>query len=305
MTLPADPAAARRQRSARILLWLVPLAWSSNYLIARAAAGVISPHSLALGRWSLAFALMLPLAWAGLRRAGRPWLVAEWKQLLVLGGLGMWVCGAFVYLGGQTTSSANIALIYAATPIAIAVVGALLLGERMARSQVAGVALALLGVLLVIAKGELHRLLSVRFTVGDGWVLAAGVGWVAYSVLLRLWPSRLGTAERLVAITGGGILVLLPFTALELALLPAPPFSWRALGLVAAAAVLPGMLAYQAYSFMLRELGAGPTALVLYLGPVYAALTAWPLLGEPPAWYHLAGGALILPSIWLATRRQA
>ena len=302
MTLPADPAAARRQRFARILLWLVPLAWSSNYLIARAAAGVISPHSLALGRWSLAFALMLPLAWAGLRRAGRPWLVAEWKQLLVLGGLGMWVCGAFVYLGGQTTSSANIALIYAATPIAIAVVGALLLGERMARSQVAGVALALLGVLFVIAKGDLHQLLSVRFTVGDGWVLAAGVGWVTYSVLLRLWPSRLGTAERLVAITGGGILVLLPFTALELALLPAPPFSWRALGLVAAAAVLPGMLAYQAYSFMLRELGAGPTALVLYLGPVYAAFTAWLLLGEPPQAYHAIGAALILPSIWLATR---
>ncbi len=302
---PADPTGLRRQRLARLLLWLVPLAWSSNYLIARAAAGVISPHTLALGRWSLAFAIMLPLAWAGLRRAGRPWLVAEWKQLLVLGGLGMWICGAFVYLGGQTTASANIALIYAATPVAIAVVGALLLGERMAPRQVAGVLLALLGVLFVIAKGELRNLLAVRFSVGDAWVLAAALSWTAYSVLLRLWPSRLGTAERLVAITGGGILVLLPFTALELALVTAPPFSWQAVGLVVAAAVVPGMLAYQAYSFMLRELGAGPTALVLYLGPVYAALTAWPLLGEPPAWYHLAGAALILPSIWLATRRQA
>ncbi len=300
----ADPAAARRQRLARLLIWLVPLAWSSNYLIARAAAGVITPHSLALGRWSLAFALMLPLAWPGLRRAGWPWLAAEWKQLLVLGGLGMWICGAFVYLGGQTTSSANIALIYAATPIAIAVVGALLLGERMAPSQVLGVVLALLGVLFVIARGDPRNLLAVRFTVGDGWVLAAGIGWTAYSLLLRLWPSQLGTAERLVAITAGGILVLLPFTALELALVQAPPFSWRALGLVAVAAVVPGMLAYQAYSFMLRELGAGPTALVLYLGPVYAALAAWPLLGEPPAWYHGVGGLLILPSIWLATRRQ-
>jgi len=75
-------------------------------------------------------------------------------------------------------------------------------------------------------------------------------------------------------------------------------------GLVVAAAVLPGIVAYQAYSFMLRELGAGPTALVLYLGPVYAAFTAWLLLGEPPTWYHAAGATLILPSIWLATRRQ-
>jgi drug/metabolite transporter (DMT)-like permease len=98
--------------------------------------------------------------------------------------------------------------------------------------------------------------------------------------------------------------MLLPFTALELALVTPPAFSWQAVGLVVAAAVLPGMVAYQAYSFMLRELGAGPTALVLYLGPVYAAGTAWLLLGEPPAWYHAAGATLILPSIWLATRRQ-
>jgi drug/metabolite transporter (DMT)-like permease len=301
---PAEAAALRRRQIAQALLWIVPLVWSSNYLIARAAAGVIAPHTLALGRWSLAFVLMLPLAWRGLARDGAPWLRTEWRQLLVLGALGMWICGAFVYIGGQTTSSANIALIYAATPIAIAVVGAVLLHERMARSQIAGVALALAGVLFVIAKGDLRNLLAVRFSVGDGWVLAAGCSWTAYSVLLRLWPSRLGPAERLVAITAGGILVLIPFTALEWWWVVQPPFSGHAVGLVAAAAVLPGIVAYQAYSFMLRELGAGRTALVLYLGPVYASISAWALLGEPPAWYHLAGAALILPSIWVATRTR-
>ena len=283
-------------------MWIVPLAWSSNYLIARAAAGVIAPHSLALGRWSLAFALMLPLAWHALARQDSHWLREEWRQLLLLGGLGMWICGAFVYLGGQTTSSANIALIYAATPITIAVVGAVLLKERMTPVQMVGVALALLGVLFVIAKGDLHNLLAVRFTIGDGWIVAAACAWTAYSVLLRLWPSKLNTVARLVAITGGGMLVLLPFTALEWALIEQPPFSWQAAGLVLAAAMLPGIVAYQAYSFMLRELGAGPTALVLYLGPIYATFSAWLLLGEAPASYHLAGAALILPSIWLATR---
>ena len=51
-----------------------------------------------------------------------------------------------------------------------------------------------------------------------------------------------------------------------------------------------------------RELGASRTALLLYLAPVYGALGAWAVLGEPPGWYHAAGAALILPSIWLATR---
>ena len=123
----ADPQAARRRRLALAMLWVVPLVWSSNYLIARAATGVVQPHLLALARWSLAFAIMLPLAWRGLAQGGAPWLRAEWRQLLVLGALGMWICGAFVYIGGQTTSSTNIALIYAATPIAIAMISAVML----------------------------------------------------------------------------------------------------------------------------------------------------------------------------------
>lgn len=304
-------SAPQRQRLAFVLLWITPLVWSANYLIARASAGVIQPHLLAFGRWSLAFAIMLPFTWralaapgrglAGLWSADAPWR-AEWRQLLVLGALGMWVCGAFVYIGGHTTSAANIALLYAATPIAIAVVGARLLKDRLGTAQWLGVACALGGVLFVIAQGRLGNLAAVQWVAGDLWILAATVSWTAYSLLLRLWPSRLDTAARLVAITGGGLVVLAPFTLAEWWLLPRLPFSGAALGLVVAAAVLPGVIAYQAYSFMLRELGAARAGLVLYLGPVYSAFTAWTLLGEPPRWYHAVGAALILPSIWLATR---
>ena len=320
---PVPLSVPQRQRLAFALLWITPLVWSANYLIARAAAGVIQPHLLAFGRWGLAFAIMLPFTWRALAAPGQgvaglwsreaPWR-AEWRQLLVLGALGMWVCGAFVYIGGQTTRAANIALLYAATPIAIAVVGAWLLdgrvdekrgqraGERLGRAQWAGVACALTGVLYVIAQGRLGQLAAVQWVVGDLWILAATVAWTAYSLLLKHWPSRLDTAARLVAITGGGLVVLAPFTLAEWWLLPRLPFSWAAVGLVVAAAVLPGVIAYQAYSFMLRELGASRAGLVLYLGPVYSAFTAWALLGEPPKGYHAVGAALILPSIWLATR---
>jgi drug/metabolite transporter (DMT)-like permease len=66
--------------------------------------------------------------------------------------------------------------------------------------------------------------------------------------------------------------------------------------------VLPGVLSYSAYSFLQREIGAGRTALMLYLSPVYGAVLGWVLLGERPGWHHLVGAALILPSIALATR---
>jgi hypothetical protein len=48
---------------AQVLLWVVPLLWSSNYVIARAADGVIAPHALAAGRWLVAGALLLPFVW--------------------------------------------------------------------------------------------------------------------------------------------------------------------------------------------------------------------------------------------------
>ena len=162
--------------------------------------------------------------------------------------------------------------------------------------------LALLGLLIVIAKGDVQVLLAVRFNRGDLWIVAASISWVAYSVLLRHWPSQLGPGERLVAIIAGGLVLLLPSTLAEALLLPSPALGWQALGLVLAAAVLPGALSYGAYSFLQRELGAARTALMLYLTPVYAPLMAWVLLGEVPRWYHAAGALLILPSIALATR---
>ena len=124
-------------RWAPLLLWVVPALWSSNYLIARLAQGVIEPHALALGRWTLALLLMLPFVLPGLLRQ-RQALRREWPQMLVLGALGMWICGAWVYLGAQSTSATHIALIYAVTPVTIAALSVKLLHERMSTAQRAG-----------------------------------------------------------------------------------------------------------------------------------------------------------------------
>ncbi len=287
---------------ARLLLWLVPLLWSSNYIIARLGDGVIAPHALALGRWLLAALILLPWMGRGLW-SRRDVVRREWLHLLVLGFLGMYICGAWVYVAGHTTTSTNIALIYAVTPMAIAAASAMLLHEKLSRAQWAGVVLALLGLLFVIAKGDPARLLAVQFVAGDAWITAAAISWTAYSVLLKRWPSALGPGERLVAIIGGGLLVLLPTTVAEALLTTTPAFGWGAAGLVLLAAVLPGVLSYGAYSYLQRELGASRTAMMLYLAPVYGALLAWLVLGEVPGWYHLVGAAMILPSIWLASRK--
>ncbi len=295
-------SSSQRALLAQLLIFITPVFWSANYIVARAGSGVIEPHLLAFLRWLFAFALMLPFALPELLRLWPLWR-SEWKNFLFMGALGMWICGAFVYIGGHTTEALNIGLLYALAPVFIAVISARLFSDHLRGSQIIGSVLSICGMLLIIARGSWQNVVDVQFTRGDLWIVAAVVSWTAYSIFLKHRESVLGPFARLTMITFGGVVVLLPFTVVEY-LHAGGPADWSgALWLSVVAAVLPGFGAYQAYSFMQRELGAARAGQVLYLGPLYTALIGWWLLSEPPVWYHVAGALLILPGMYLATRQ--
>jgi drug/metabolite transporter (DMT)-like permease len=291
-------------RLAEILLWVTPAIWSSNYIIARTAAGVVPPNTLAFGRWLIALLLMLPLVWRG-RHALIAHAPREWKQWFTFGALGTWICGSFPYIAGQTTSATNIALIYAAAPVGITLVGARLLGETLSLRQRLGMVFALLGLLFIISKGNLDVLLNIRFVPGDLWIVAATAAWVGYTLLQQWWKSGLTPVQRLFGSTMAGLVILLPMTVVEVATAPPHWFTLHAVMLMLVAGVVPGLMAYLAYTFMVKQLGATRTALLLYLCPIYAALAAWAILDEAPQWFHGVGAALVLPSIYLASARRA
>ncbi|HKV15648.1 MAG TPA: DMT family transporter [Reyranella sp.] len=286
-----------RRRSAWILLFLSPALFGVNMLAARYVT-FVPPNALALGRWLLFCLILLPVVWSRLL-AGRAAIAREWPDLLLLGALGMWVCGAFVYIGGRTTSALNIGLIYAASPIVVLIFGR----ERITSARLAGIILCLVGVGIVFAKGELGNLLGVRLARGDLWVAAASASWAIYSLLLKRRPSAFDPMTRLCLIAFGGVLILLPFTIGEALLWRGPDLGdgrvWLAWLVVAA---VPGVAAYAAYSFCIAELGPASTSLSMYLGPPYVGVMAWLALGEAPHWYHLLGIALVLPGLFLATR---
>lgn len=296
--------AASRRRLALALIFIAPALWVVNYLVARKAPGVIEPHLLALLRWLMACTLFALPARHALWTHRRQ-ILADWRHSLVLGALGMWICGAWVYIGGRTTSALNISLIYAVSPVLIVAVSALWLRERFRPLQALGVALALAGMLHVVLKGRWNALAEVQFVPGDGWILAATLSWTVYSVLLKKWPSPLGAGARLAVISLVGVLVLLPFTAWEAWHNPLPVLTPAGFGLALAAALFPGFGAYLAYSVMQRELGAAKVSVVLYLGPIYTAIIAWLVLGETLHLYHAWGMALVLPGIYLVTRPGA
>lgn len=289
------------RRLALTLVFVTPAFWAVNYLVARSAPGVIEPHLLALLRWLVAGLLLAVPGWRELV-GQRAHLAAEWRRYLVLGALGMWICGAWVYIGGRTTAAVNIALIYALSPVLIALASARWLHERFSRLQAAGVALSLAGVLHVILRGRWTALSEVAWVVGDAWILAATLAWTLYSVLLKRWPSPLSPMARLTAISLAGVLVLAPFTAWELARAAGPVLTLPGLGLAMAAALFPGVGAYLAHAVMQRELGAARAGVVLYLGPLYAAALAWVALGEPLHGFHAVGMVLVLAGLYLVNR---
>ncbi|TAH11890.1 MAG: DMT family transporter [Curvibacter sp.] len=290
-----------QERWALLGLWLIPALWAVNFIVARWAPGVVGPYALALGRWALAGVLLGIMARQELW-AQRSAILAVWHQYVVLGFCGMLVCGAWVYIGARTTGAMNISLIYAASPVLIAVGAVLWLGERFRWSQVLGVVVALAGVVHVVVQGQWLALSQVQWVVGDAWIVAAMVAWAAYALLQKLWPSPLGSTARLAAICAGGVLTLIPCALWEAQLPETPSWSWAAFGLVVAAALFPGLGAYWIYGAAQKVLGASRVAVTLYLGPLYAAVAAWGVLGEPLGVHHLVGAALILPGVYWVSR---
>ena len=297
----SPPSHATHRRLVWLLLLAAPALWSANMLVARWSSEWFPPHALALWRWLIALVPMLAICGAALWRRRREAL-REWKDLLLLGALGMWVCGAFVYIAADTTSATNIGLIYAGVPVLIMILSAAVFRERIGLAQVLGAALALGGVLAIIARGDLRVLLALQFAVGDLWAFSAAGCWAIYTVVMRFRPSSLDPFLRLAAVTIAGVLVLVPFTLVETLLVGPPPLDWRTLAAAVIVGLLPGFGAYQAYAWLLREIGAARTSLVLYLTPVYTAALASVLLGETVQGFHLAGAVLVLGGVWIAGR---
>ena len=298
------PASSPRDlRIAQILLILTPAMFTTNMVLARATAGLIPPVALAELRWAGVVLLLLPFCGRELWRQRASFRGRELGHLIVLGFLGMGICGAAVYYGAATTTATNIGLIYATSPVMIILLSRVMFGERFSLRQGIGTAFALTGVLAIILRGDPATILHLTFTPGDLIILGCAVSWALYSVLLKHWPSRLSVTARLAAIAFAGVVVMLPVQAFELAVLGPPRFDLPTVAAVVTLVLVPGIGAYATFSYMTKHLGPNRTGLMLYLSPVYTALMAWLFLGEAFAFYHWLGAALVLPGLYFATHK--
>jgi drug/metabolite transporter (DMT)-like permease len=302
----AQPRSRQSDLGSYATLCIVILFWSGNFIVGRAVNGVIPPFTLAFVRWSGALLIALPFAWRHLR-ADRDVLLAHWKPVLLLGLTGVAAFNAFIYSGLRFTTAANGLLLQAAIPALVLIFNRLFFRDSAPLLQTIGVTLSMLGVAVIVLRGDLAAIAQLTLNFGDVLVLGGVVCWALYTSLLRLRPDC-HPASFLVATFAIGAATMLPFAAMEINAGSRIPLRADVLAAFAYVALFPSLIAYVLYNAAVMKLGAAPAGQMITLMPLFGALLAAVLLGEALHGFHVAGMVLILGGIVagaIGTRRPA
>jgi drug/metabolite transporter (DMT)-like permease len=264
--------------------------------------GVDAETLLAL-RMLYSLPLFLLMGLAAARRAAAPITAADWRALALLGVLGYYLASYLDFLGLQYISAALERVILFTYPTMVVLFTAW--RERSAPSRSTWLALLLCyaGVALVVA----HDLRSGGHgvMVGSLLVFASAVSYAFYllragPLLVRLGPARVAAWGTTIAC----LLALAQFMVLRpLATIVAQPWQVQVLGV--AMAVFSTVLPVWLVTVAMRQLGAGPTAMIGSLGPVITLLLAWLLLGEALGALQLLGAALVICGVRIVAVARA
>ena len=284
-----------------LLLFIQPIFMASNLVVARGGVEFVPPISLAFWRWAVVFIILLPFTFLSLKK-NFIIIKKEYKKLFFLGATGCGVCGAFPFLAGETTTITNMGIIYTSSPIFIILISSFFFNEKVNIIKIIGLISCLIGVFIIIIKGDPQLLINLNFTIGDLWMLAAAIGWALYSVYLFYWKTQLEMFQRFTLIAFFGALSLLPFYIIEEIMVERTLFNSEFFLWVIFAAVSPGIIAFTLYTQAQKYLGATLTGFTLYIFTIYAAIYGFIFFNEKLEPYHFAGTALVFFGVYLAKK---
>ena len=275
---------------------------ATNLVVARGGIEYVPPISLSFWRWLLVFLILLIFNFVTLKSKIKV-IKKEYKQLFFLGLMGCGVCSVFPYTAGETTTVVNMGIIYTSSPIFIFIISYFLFKEKINKFKFLGLISCLVGVLIIIIKGDIYLLLNLKFTSGDLWMLGASIGWALYSVYLFQWKSNLSVFSRFTLISFFGSLSILPFYLLEQAFVQSTNFDLNFYIWIIFAALSPGLIAFSLYTLTQKYLGASTTGFTLYLFTVYGAFYGIIFFGETLEFYHYLGTILVFFGIFLIKKK--
>ena len=274
---------------------------ASNLIVARGGVEYVPPISLAFWRWAVVVLILLPFTYSLLINNLKI-IKKEFKKLFFLGAMGCGVCGAFPFLAGETTTVTNMGIIYTSSPIFIILISAIFFNEKINFMKIIGLISCLIGVFVIIVKGDLNLLLNLNFTIGDLWMLAAAIGWALYSIYLFYWKSELPIFQRFTLVAFFGAISLLPFYIIEEVVVQRTSFNLQFFSWVVFAAISPGIIAFTLYTQAQKSLGASLTGFTLYVFTIYAAIYGFIFFDEKLETFHYIGTVLVFIGVYLAKK---
>ena len=285
---------------------LAVTAWGASFVATKIALREIAPTALVWARFALGIPVLGVVVLA--RRQLRPIEARELGYFLLLGFLGItfhqWLQSHALLTSQATTTG----WIIAATPLTIAILGWIFLRERLGAWGVAGILIASLGVLLVVARGDPRAIVIGRLGApGDVLILISTVNWAVFSVLSRGGLKRHPAALMVFYVMLLGWLLTTALFAAQGGFHQAiwtglSPRGWAALlflGLICSG------VAYVFYYDALERIPASKVGAFFYLEPLVTVAVAAVLLREPVTAGTTLGGGIILGGIWLVNRSRS
>ncbi|WP_459980788.1 DMT family transporter [Nocardioides sp. AN3] len=295
-TTPAEPRTKAWLPVAAVAVTLV--FWASAFVAIRHLAGAFHPGALALGRLGVG-ALCLTVVALRRRPLPRP-TAADWRVIVVIGVLWYAVYMLTLNAGERSVDAGTASMILQLSPIVIAVLAALFLGERFTPQLGAGLALAFAGVAVI------------GFASGD----AAGQGRSATGVLLCLIPVAAYSTSLVLQkpLASRYAAVHLTWLACTIGAIVTLPWIGQLLGDLREASaadvgwlvylgVFPTAIAFTTYGYALQHISATRLGISTYVVPIISIALAWTLLDETPPALAYVGGAVALLGVALARRR--
>lgn len=278
-----------------VSLVCMALIWGINFSVVKFGTTLVDPLAYNGVRVSLAALLLSAIVMVGRMPlpSGRTIV-----SLLLLGALGNGLYQYFFVEGIALTRASDTALVVAASPAFIAIIGRMLGVERLTRRAVLGVVGSILGIVFVVIGSSRDEGRS--SLLGLTLVLCGSLSWALYTVLLKPHTETIsGITLSAITMVGGAVpLLVIAWPAVSHAHWSTlPVLGWCA---VAYSAVFALVIAYYFWYRGVKTIGPTRTAMYSNLQPVIAVLVAWPMLGEVPTIWQVVGTVCIMGSLMIA-----